>query len=97
LRGSRKRSKKSKINEENLRAELKTRPLYLPNIALIPEMKIAITDSRGTVFKGVFRGYSSGFIALSSNCEESNPNLFLNLRRVNNIIVLGYCNDNNNK
>jgi hypothetical protein len=72
------------------------KPLILPGLALEPGDMIIIVDSRGRAIKGVFLGYSSSFLALGDDCQQ--PIRFINIRRVNEIIILrrGYCLGNNN-
>ena len=75
----------------SLEEQIAARPLHLPGLILIPGYEIVVKDSRGSVVKGVFVGYASSFIALAASCESRRPVRFLNIRRVNEIIVLGRC------
>jgi hypothetical protein len=67
------------------------KPLALPGLILEPGDLVIIVDSRGRAIKGVFLGYSSSFLALGNDCQQ--PLRFINIRRVNEIIILqrGYC------
>lgn len=69
-----------------------TRPLYLPGLIIEPGDLILIVDSRGRAIRAVFKGYASKFLALANNCKEE-PNRFINIQRVNEILVLkkSYC------
>jgi len=62
------------------------RPLHLPGLVLVPGDMIMVVDSRGRVIKGVFLGYASSFIALGG--EDCKPIRFINIRRLNEILVL---------
>ena len=79
---------------EELLDRIAARPLHLPGLILIPGYKIVVKDSRGSVVSGVFLGYASSFIALAASCGNQQPVRFLNIRRVNEIIVLGRCEHN---
>jgi len=69
------------------------RPLILPGLILQPGDMVVIVDSRGRVIRGVFLGYASAFIAIGENCKENKPYRFLNIKRINEIIVEGSCNE----
>lgn len=71
------------------RVKWSPRELTLPGVTLRPGDLVVITDSRGRSISGVFRGYASSFIALSSGCDDE-PSRFLNIRKVNEIVVLRY-------
>ena len=73
-----------------------SRCLTLPTIQLCGGEKLIIIDSRGQAILGVFKGFASGFLALAPDCD--NPaNIFVNIKRVNKIIVGGRCDEVSNE
>jgi len=74
-----------------LETRYQARPLVLPGLLLEPGDEIMVVDSRGRVVKGIFLGYASKFIAIANACGEP-PYRFINIQRVNEIIVLRRAN-----
>lgn len=81
---------------ENINPKYIARPLLLPGLLLEPGDEVLIVDSRGRAIKGVFLGYASKFLALSNDCSDT-PTRFINIQRINEIMVLwrGKCVEGN--
>ena len=69
----------------------KTRTFFLPGHVLKPGDIVLIQDTRGNVTKGVFYGYSGGFLAFTESCDNIKPSVFISSKRIANIMILNRC------
>ena len=69
------------------------REFELPGLKLQPcKHLILVQDSRGATYIGLFAGYSGSFIALAHPDDCKNIMFFVNIKRINLIVVKGEVN-----